>query len=42
MATKKVSGKKNLTIRLDPQTIQKAKVLAARHSTSVSELLASN
>jgi hypothetical protein len=40
MATKKVSGKKNLTIRLDPQTIQKAKVLAARHSTSVSELLA--
>jgi len=40
MAATKDSGKQNLTIRLDRQTIQKAKVLAARRSTSVSDLLA--
>lgn len=32
--------KQNLTVSLSPQTIQKAKVLAAKHSTSISGLLA--
>ncbi len=40
MAAAKTSGKQNLTIRLDRQTIRKAHILAARRSTSVSELLA--
>jgi hypothetical protein len=34
------SGKQNLTLSLDHRTIQKAKVLAARRSTSMSGLLA--
>jgi hypothetical protein len=33
-------AKQNLTVSLNPETIQKAKVLAARRSTSVSGLLA--
>lgn len=32
--------KRNVTVSLTPQTIQKAKVLAAKHSTSISGLLA--
>lgn len=32
--------KQNLTVSLSPQTVQKAKVLAARRSTSISGLLA--
>jgi len=39
MATTKNNRKKNLTISLDRQTIQKVKILAARRSTSISELL---
>jgi hypothetical protein len=33
--------KQNITVRLSKQTIQKARVLAARRSTSISGLLAS-
>jgi hypothetical protein len=40
MATTKDNGKQNLTISLDRQTIQKAKIVAARRSTSISGLLA--
>jgi hypothetical protein len=40
MATTRGNPKQNVTIRLDRQTIQKAKVLAARRSTSISGLLA--
>jgi uncharacterized protein DUF6364 len=40
MATAKDNGKQNLTISLDRQTIQKAKIVAARRSTSISGLLA--
>jgi hypothetical protein len=40
MARTKNNGKKNLTIRLDRQTIQKARIIAARRSTSISGLLA--
>jgi hypothetical protein len=40
MATTKANQKQNLTIRLDRETIRKAKILAARRSTSVSALLA--
>ena len=40
MATTKGNGKQNLTISLDRQTIRKAKILAARRSTSISGLLA--
>ena len=40
MATIKDNGKQNLTISLDRQTIQKAKIVAARRSTSISGLLA--
>jgi hypothetical protein len=40
MASTKGSDKQNLTIRLDRQTIQKAKVLAAKRSTSISGLVA--
>jgi hypothetical protein len=34
------SEKQNLTIRLDRQTIRKAKIVAAKRSTSISGLLA--
>ena len=34
------SKKQNVTVSLTPQTIQKAKVLAAKRSTSISGLLA--
>jgi hypothetical protein len=40
MANAKDSGKQNLTISLDRQTIRKAKIVAAKHSTSISGLLA--
>jgi hypothetical protein len=40
MARSKDNGKQNLTISLDRQTIQKAKIVAARRSTSISGLLA--
>ena len=40
MATQRGNEKQNLTIRLDGQTIQKAKILAARRSASISDLLA--
>jgi hypothetical protein len=40
LATIKDNGKQNLTISLDRQTIQKAKIIAARRSTSISGLLA--
>ena len=36
----KSNDKQNLTISLDRQTIRKAKILAARRSTSISGLLA--
>jgi hypothetical protein len=34
------NGKQNLTISLDRQTIRKAKIVAAKRSTSISGLLA--
>jgi len=40
LASSKSNGKQNVTISLDRQTIQKAKVVAARRSTSISGLLA--
>lgn len=40
MATLKSDGKQNLTISLDRKIIQKAKIFAARHSTSISGFLA--
>jgi hypothetical protein len=40
VATTKNGGKQNLTISLDRQTIQKAKIVAARRSTSISGLVA--
>ena len=40
MAPTKTRGKQNVTISLDRQTIQKAKIVAARRSTSISGLLA--
>ncbi len=40
MATTKTDGKQNLTISLDRKAIQKAKIIAARRSTSISGLLA--
>jgi hypothetical protein len=40
MAATKNNGKQNLTVSLDRQTIQKAKIIAARRSTSISGLLA--
>lgn len=36
----KPNGKQNLTVSLDRQTIQKARIVAARRSTSISGLLA--
>lgn len=40
MATDKRNGRQNLTISLDRKTIQKAKILAAQRSISISGLLA--
>jgi len=40
MASTKKEAKQNLTVSLDRQTIQKARILAARRSTSISGLLA--
>jgi len=40
METTKTDGKQNLTISLDRKAIQKAKIIAARRSTSISGLLA--
>ena len=40
MAATKDDEKQNLTISLDRQTIRKAKIVAARRSTSISGLLA--
>ncbi len=40
MASPKQSGKQNLTVSLDSQVIHKAKVLAAKRSTSISNLVA--
>jgi hypothetical protein len=40
MAPPKDSGKQNLTISLDREAIRKAKIVAARRSTSISGLLA--
>jgi hypothetical protein len=34
------SGKQNVTVSLAPQTLRKARVLAAKRSTSISRLLA--
>jgi hypothetical protein len=36
----KSNGKQNVTISLDRQTVRKAKIMAARRSTSISGLLA--
>jgi hypothetical protein len=40
MASTKNKGRQNLTVSLDRQTIQKAKIIAARRSTSISGLIA--
>ena len=40
MATIRDTGKQNLTISLDREAIRKAKIVAARRSTSISGLLA--
>jgi hypothetical protein len=40
MVSTKRNGKQNVTISLDRKTIQKAKIFAARRSTSISGLLA--
>ena len=40
MASPKRDGKQNVTISLDRKTIQKARIVAARRSTSISGLLA--
>lgn len=40
MASKKRNGKQNLTVSLDQQTIRKARIVAARRSTSISGLVA--
>ena len=40
MSTAVAEAKQNLTIRLSKETIRKAKVLAARQSTSISALIA--
>jgi uncharacterized protein DUF6364 len=37
---RKQEDQQNLTVRLDRQTIQKARILAARRSTSISGLVA--
>jgi hypothetical protein len=40
MVRAKTAAKQNLTVKLDRQIIRKAKLLAARQSTSISELVA--
>jgi Family of unknown function (DUF6364) len=40
MVPPKGNDKQNLTIRLDRKTIQRAKILAAKRSTSISSLVA--
>jgi len=40
MGSKRRNKKLNVTVRLDPQTIQKVKIIAAKRSTSISALLA--
>jgi hypothetical protein len=40
MASTKDTGKQNLTISLDREAIRKAKIVAARRSTSISGLVA--
>ena len=40
MAKARDDGKQNLTVSLDRQTIRKAKIVAAKRSTSISGLLA--
>jgi len=40
MTASKDKAKQNLTISLDRQIIQKAKIIAARRSTSIGDLLA--
>ena len=40
VASTKSNAKQNLTVSLDRETIQKAKIIAARRSTSISGLLA--
>lgn len=40
MASANDSGNQNLTISLDRQTIRKARIIAAKRSTSISGLLA--
>ena len=40
MPNSKAKAKQNVTISLDRETIQKAKIVAARRSTSISGLLA--
>lgn len=40
MSAAKSNGKQNVTISLDRQTIRKARIIAARRSTSISGLLA--
>jgi hypothetical protein len=40
MAATKYNRRQNLTISLDRQTIQKARIIAARRSTSISGMIA--
>ena len=40
MRTRLANDKRNLTITVSPETIRKAKILAARRSTSISRLIA--
>jgi hypothetical protein len=40
MKTTRDGGKQNVTVSLDRQTVRKAKIIAARRSTSISGLLA--
>ena len=40
MSDSRAKAKQNITISLDRETIQKAKIVAARRSTSISGLLA--
>lgn len=40
MPPSKNGGKQNLTVSLDQQTVRRAKILAARRSTSISGLVA--
>jgi hypothetical protein len=38
--TRPNAGKQNVTISISPETVRKARILAARRSTSISRLLA--